>query len=106
MFWQILQTFTAKEKELFLRFVWGRSRLPIRSEDFIQKFVIMKLRSSSDNTLPVSHTCFFQLELPKYSSLEVMKSKILYAINECREIDTDHVVAQNVDWDADHERER
>eukprot|EP01119_Soliformovum_irregulare_P023983 TRINITY_DN8500_c0_g1_i1.p1 TRINITY_DN8500_c0_g1~~TRINITY_DN8500_c0_g1_i1.p1 ORF type:complete len:1141 (-),score=425.00 TRINITY_DN8500_c0_g1_i1:16-3438(-) len=102
MFWRVFNEFSTKDRELFLRFVWGRSRLPNSHEDFDEKFVIMPTHVNNDNILPISHTCFFQLELPAYSSDEVMKTKILYAINECREIDADHQ-AQNVDWDADAE---
>lgn len=69
---------------------------------------------NSDEVLPLSHTCFFQLELPRYSSKEVLHRKLLYAITECREIgrnvlnnwthekDTDHA-AQNVNWEAEEE---
>ena len=28
-FWQVLKNFTNEERELYLRFVWGRSRLPL-----------------------------------------------------------------------------
>ena len=31
--------------------------------------------------LPQSDTCFFNLTLPRYSSIEVMKQKILLAVN-------------------------
>lgn len=31
--------------------------------------------------LPVSHTCFFELELPPYKTAERMRRKILAAIN-------------------------
>lgn len=95
-----MKTFSAEERQLFLRFVWGRSRLPLRSEDFDQKFIIMTSPDNNDVTLPISHTCFFQLELPKYSSEEVMRKKLLYAVTECRAIDTDHA-AQTYDWDAE-----
>lgn len=39
--------------------------------------------------LPVAHTCFFSLDLPPYSSYEVTRSKILYAIVNCQAIDAD-----------------
>jgi len=100
MLWEVLRGFSDKQRELFLRFAWGRSRLPINSEDFIQKFVVMGCRYNNDNVLPISHTCFFQLELPKYSKVEVMRQKILYAITECRAIDTDHRVT-NEAWEEE-----
>ena len=39
--------------------------------------------------LPVAHTCFFSIELPKYSSDEVMRSKLKFVINHCVTIDAD-----------------
>lgn len=35
--------------------------------------------------LPTAHTCFNQLDLPEYPSVEVMRSKLLMAIRECSE---------------------
>jgi hypothetical protein len=42
-----------------------------------------------DGMLPVAHTCFFSLDLPPYSTYEVTRSKILYAIVNCQAIDAD-----------------
>jgi len=36
---------------------------------------------NQDKMLPTSDTCFFNLGLPRYSSVETMKQKILLAIN-------------------------
>jgi len=104
MFWEILPTFTRKEKEMFLRFVWGRSRLP-NPENFDEKFVIMDMKLNNDIVLPVSHTCFFQFELPRYSTKEIMKKKILYASNNCLAIDTDHNVNDNSEYGEGKEEE-
>jgi hypothetical protein len=40
--------------------------------------------------LPQSHTCFFQFDLPRYSTDEICTKKILYAIEFCESIDTDN----------------
>eukprot|EP01084_Bolivina_argentea_P212487 361192_1 len=98
--WDILANeFTNKQKINFIRFVWGQSRLPTKSEDFNDPFGILSCHAKdNDGMLPVSHTCFFTLELPKYSAKEIMKKKLLYAINNCTAIDTDFV-AQNVNWE-------
>ena len=54
------------------RFAWGRSRLPLSAEQFNQPFKIQAFaREPADAYLPVAHTCFFSLELPRYSSREV-----------------------------------
>ncbi|PRP87156.1 putative HECT E3 ubiquitin ligase [Planoprotostelium fungivorum] len=101
MFWEVMESFSNEERQMLLRFVWGRSRLPLTSADFEQKFVVLTTSHNSDTTLPVSHTCFFQLKLPRYSSVKVMRSKLLYAITEGTAIDTDHA-AQDVNWDDEN----
>lgn len=100
MMWETLSAFTHKQRQMFLRFVWGRSRLPNSAADFQQKFVVLSCRHNTDGTLPISHTCFFQLELPRYSCVAVMREKLLYAITECTAIDGDHRAA-DLDWEAD-----
>ena len=36
-----------------------------------------------------AQTCFFHLKLPNYTSQELLASRLRYAINNCRSIDTD-----------------
>ena len=100
MMWEVLSGFSHEERQLFVRFVWGQSRLPYNPADFTQKFEVWPHPRDDDRVLPVSHTCFFSLELPRYSSVEVMRAKVLYAINNGYAIDTDHV-ADALDWNAD-----
>lgn len=42
-----------------------------------------------DKYFPVGHTCGFSIELPNYSTKEIMLEKILKAITLCGEIDDD-----------------
>jgi hypothetical protein len=89
-FWQALEEFTSEERSMFLKFTWGRSRLPLTSEGFSQRFKIQGFHSNPpDSYFPVAHTCFFSLELPRYSSLEIMKERLRYAIYNCQAIDGD-----------------
>ena len=89
-FWKCLEEFTAEERAMYLRFVWGRSRLPLTSKDFPMKHRVEMLHHSNpDVALPQSHTCFFSLEIPKYSSYEILHDKLKYAITHCQAIDTD-----------------
>jgi E3 ubiquitin-protein ligase HERC2 len=39
-FWRALREFTSEERSMYLRFVWGRSRLPLTSKDFPMKHQI------------------------------------------------------------------
>lgn len=59
-FWNVLNGFSQLERAQFLRFSWGRSRLPAGAK-FSEK---MKLQNSDADTthLPVAHTCFFSIE--------------------------------------------
>ena len=84
----------AQERMLYLRFVWGRSRLPLRPEEFAKKHKIKKDRSSRGlNRYPVAHTCFFSLDLPPYSSDRVMRDRLLFAVTNCKSIDADDTSA-------------
>jgi hypothetical protein len=81
-FWKCLEEFTAEERAMYLRFVWGRSRLPLTSKDFPMKHRVEMLHHANpDVALPQSHTCFFSLEIPKYSSYEISSSPNTLNIN-------------------------
>jgi len=89
-FWRVMREFNQEERAAFLRFTWGRSRLPLNAASFSQRFKLMGFgRSPPDAYYPVAHTCFFQLELPRYSTYEIMREKIRYAIFNCQAIDGD-----------------
>lgn len=89
-FWQTLREFGPEERSALLRFTWGRSRLPLTASGFQQNFKLQSFnKSPPDAYYPVAHTCFFSLELPRYSSLQIMKDKLRYAIFNCEAIDGD-----------------
>lgn len=76
-FWEVLHEFSEIEKSAFLRFVWARPSLPPKGVEFTQKMRILSATadesaiSNSDLILPKAHTCFFSINLPKYSSKQV-----------------------------------
>lgn len=79
-FWTVLESFTNDERAMFVRFTWGRSRLP-RSGRWENQFTIVKCGTDTDR-LPVAHTCFFQLDLPPYETEDDLRMKLLLAIND------------------------
>eukprot|EP00954_Amorphochlora_amoebiformis_P007912 612328-Amorphochlora_amoeboformis.AAC.1 len=90
------EKFSQEDRVKFLRFVWGRSRHPRDNESWgSEKFHIAPHAASQNSPLgpdeyhPSAHTCFFTLELPEYSTPEVMYSKVLYAITHCTAVDGD-----------------
>jgi HECT-domain (ubiquitin-transferase)/SPRY domain len=88
-FWDTLNDMTNSERKQFLQFVWARNRLPMRESDFDAPFKILKDPQKSDQALPSASTCFFTLTLPEYSSQEVLRNKLLFAISNVTTMETD-----------------
>ncbi|XP_073987726.1 E3 ubiquitin-protein ligase HERC2 isoform X1 [Rhodnius prolixus] len=91
-FWEVMEEFSNQERSLFLRFVWGRTRLPrtiadFRGRDFVLQ--ILDKYNPPDHFLPESYTCFFLLKMPRYSCKVILREKLKYAIHFCKSIDTD-----------------
>jgi len=84
--WRALESFSTEQRKKFLRFVWGRSRLPSSDEAFRQNFKVAGF-SGNNRALPRAHTCFFQIDLPNYQSYESARQQILYAVENCTEMD-------------------
>jgi len=105
-FWSVLEAFNNDERTSFLRFVWARSRLPTSVQDFPMNFKLQgpqgaaKESKDADAYLPHAQTCFFSLSLPAYSSLEVMREKLLYAINNSPNMDADVRLHSAEGWDT------
>ncbi|KAK8803542.1 hypothetical protein WA158_001236 [Blastocystis sp. Blastoise] len=78
-FWKVFGDLSHKDRSQFLRFVWGRSRLP-HSVDWPRPFKLTA-KSAGNDQLPVAHTCFFQLELPQYTTEAILKERLLVAIH-------------------------
>ena len=76
-FWNALDSFSEEDKARFLVFVWGRSRLPVSDATFTQKFTLdVSSSHGSDMSLPGAHTCFFELDLPPYSTETIAHDKV------------------------------
>ena len=78
-FWRAFRTMSDADRSLFIRFAWGRARLP-RAEHWTAPFKITR-RGGGDNQLPIAHTCFFQIELPEYSTDDIARSRLIAAAN-------------------------
>jgi HECT-domain (ubiquitin-transferase)/SPRY domain len=91
-FWEALREMTTDERKKFLQFVWARNRLPNKESDFEAPFKIMRgPEKMSDETLPSASTCFFSLTLPCYSSKDILKRKLLFAIENVCTMESDYV---------------
>ena len=107
-FWEILTEMSNEERTLFLRFVWARSRMPASLSELSMNFKLQLAShggtddtdSNPDSYLPSAQTCFFSLALPKYSCKEVLKQKLLYAIENSPNMDADVRMHSAEGWDA------
>merc|ERR1712176_788373 len=98
-FWEVLSEFSAWERQQFLRFVWGRTRLPRNVADFRGRdFVIqvMDKYTPPNSYLPEAYTCFFLLKMPRYTSKSFLKEKLTYAVHVCKSIDIDDYAHVNL----------
>ena len=98
LLWEVLRTLTPEESELFLRFVWGKTRLPNSVSDFERSFEIQSLSRGND-AFPTSATCFFKLNLPIYTTKEALETKLRYAITNTTRIDSDNNAGSIEDYE-------
>jgi len=87
-FIELVSTFTSEEKRIFLKFVTGAERLPFGGfKNLNPKMTIVKKQPNMqhehpDEYLPSVMTCQNYVKLPDYSTIEVMKKKLFFAMNE------------------------
>ncbi|KEG10101.1 hypothetical protein DQ04_04171010 [Trypanosoma grayi] len=93
MFLEVISSMTDEDRMLLLRFTTGQTRLPLREAIKVQ-------RGGAHNSLPTSSTCFFTLRLPSYSSADAMRERILYAVRQCKAIDTDGQAREHIVLDS------
>ena len=89
--WDIIEAFSESEKQDLLRFVSGSPLSPIYGFTGLKKNKKW-LSISLENGLlvdqvPLAQICFTQLRIPRYSSIEVMKTRILTAIENAKTLE-------------------
>lgn len=87
-FWRVFEEFSEEDKRAYLKYTWGRSRMPSDTSS-MQKQKIHICMDMTPESLPRSHTCFFQFDMPPYPTDEICHKKIMIAISFCGEIDDD-----------------
>ena len=72
--------FPAERATQLLRWTTGRVSIPC--DGLKPKISLLLLFAASDGACPVAHTCSNQLELPAYTSAEVLDERLAYALAE------------------------
>ena len=102
-FWEVLEEMEHEEKIAFVEFVSARTRLPSSADEFPTNFKIQNVNkngSEQDSLLPTTQTCFFSLALPKYSSKEICRKKLVLAIFNSPTMDADFVQRNASGWEG------
>jgi len=93
-FWEVVTEFPEAERRKLICFCFAQYTIP-RNEEFERRGLRFQIKptmegpgsnrreskADQDLRLPRADTCFFNFELPRYSSKEVMKKKILKALH-------------------------
>ncbi|XP_023244373.1 probable E3 ubiquitin-protein ligase HECTD2 [Centruroides sculpturatus] len=78
-FWEIVKCYNSDLQKQFLRFTTGSDRVPVGG----MGEMTFKISALNHNTemLPISHTCFNQLVLPRYTTKDILREKLTIAIS-------------------------
>ena len=76
-FWEVFDTMDTEQKKQFLRFSTGSARSPVGG---LGEVALTFQKTANIDMLPVSHTCFNMFSLPAYPTKEMLRSKVLLAI--------------------------
>ena len=80
-FWEVISEMSPEERFKLIKFVTSVSRAPLLGFGSLNpKFGIRNAGRSIDR-LPTASTCVNLLKLPDYQDKELVRSKLLYAIN-------------------------
>uniref|UniRef100_A0A669PYR8 HECT-type E3 ubiquitin transferase n=1 Tax=Phasianus colchicus TaxID=9054 RepID=A0A669PYR8_PHACC len=79
IFWEVFHQLPLEKKKQFLLFLTGSDRIPILGMKCLK--LVIQPTGGGEGYLPVAHTCFNLLDLPKYTDKETLKSKLIQAID-------------------------
>lgn len=80
-FWEIvLEEWNDEQRRALLSFATGSDRAPVNGLKAMKFYLIKDMENTNDLKLPTSHTCFNQLVVPDYSSKDILRAKLLAAI--------------------------
>ncbi|CAL2040217.1 unnamed protein product [Caenorhabditis brenneri] len=82
-FVDVMEALTAQERKNFLQFATGCSSLPPGGlANLHPRLTIVRKVESGDGSYPSVNTCVHYLKLPEYSTAEILRERLLTAINE------------------------
>ncbi|RKF63036.1 putative iq and hect domain protein [Erysiphe neolycopersici] len=80
-FWKVMKALDDSDRRKVLKFITSSPRAPLLGFSKLNPLFSIRDSGSDEDRLPSTSTCVNLLKLPRYSSENILKQKLLYAIN-------------------------
>ncbi|PGH19876.1 hypothetical protein AJ80_03795 [Polytolypa hystricis UAMH7299] len=81
LFWDVLESMSNAERQKFLKFVTSTPRAPLLGFSHLNPRFSIRDSSDDEERLPSASTCANLLKLPRYTRVDTLREKLMYAIN-------------------------
>uniref|UniRef100_A0A8C5EB60 HECT domain-containing protein n=1 Tax=Gouania willdenowi TaxID=441366 RepID=A0A8C5EB60_GOUWI len=80
LFWEVFHEFPLEKKKQFLLFLTGSDRIPIHGMESLR--IIIQSTTAEQHYLPVAHTCYNLLDMPRYQTKEILQRRLTQAVEQ------------------------
>nr|XP_020447345.1 probable E3 ubiquitin-protein ligase HERC3 isoform X2 [Monopterus albus] len=80
LFWEVFHEFSLEKKKQFLLFLTGSDRIPIHGMESLR--IIIQSTTADEHYLPVAHTCYNLLDMPRYQTKEILRCRLTRAVEQ------------------------
>uniref|UniRef100_A0A8C4GXH6 HECT and RLD domain containing E3 ubiquitin protein ligase 3 n=1 Tax=Dicentrarchus labrax TaxID=13489 RepID=A0A8C4GXH6_DICLA len=80
LFWEVFHEFPLEKKKQFLLFLTGSDRIPIHGMESMR--IVIQSTTAEEHYLPVAHTCYNLLDMPRYQTKEILRRRLTQAVEQ------------------------
>uniref|UniRef100_A0A7N6ATJ0 HECT domain-containing protein n=1 Tax=Anabas testudineus TaxID=64144 RepID=A0A7N6ATJ0_ANATE len=80
LFWEVFHEFPLEKKKQFLLFLTGSDRIPIHGMESMR--IIIQSTTAEEHYLPVAHTCYNLLDMPRYQTKDILRRRLTQAVEQ------------------------
>lgn len=80
LFWEVFHEFPLEKKKQFLLFLTGSDRIPIHGMESLR--IVIQSTTAEEHYLPVAHTCYNLLDMPRYQTKEIVRRRLTQAVEQ------------------------
>ncbi|KAG9246092.1 ubiquitin-protein ligase-like protein [Calycina marina] len=81
LFWKVMEELDDEDRRKVLKYVTSTPRAPLLGFSQLNPRFSIRDAGSDEERLPSTSTCVNLLKLPRYSTAEILRNKLLYAVN-------------------------